>query len=44
MCLGSKLNLLNDLNKRILCEPLARIIIFYSTSSVNFVMNLHEFN
>ena len=37
---------LNDLNQSILCEPLASIILilFYSTSSINLVMNLHKFN
>ena len=28
----------------ILFEPLASIILFYSISSINLVMNLHEFN
>ena len=27
-----------------LCKPLAKIIIFYSTSSINLVMNLNKFN
>ena len=27
-----------------LYEPVARIIIFYSTSSINLVINLHKFN
>ena len=44
MSVGLILNLLYELNKSILCEPLARIILFYSTSSINLVMNLHEFN
>ena len=43
MSVGLILNLLNELNKSILCEPLASIL-FYSTSSINLVMNLHEFN
>jgi hypothetical protein len=38
------LNLLHDLNTIILCEPLASIISFYSTSSINSVINLNEFN
>ena len=43
MSVGLILNLLNKLNKSILCEPLASIL-FYSTSSINLVMNLHKFN
>jgi hypothetical protein len=42
MSVGLLLNLLNQLNKIILCEPLASIILFYSTSSINFVLNPHE--
>ena len=38
------LNLLNEMNKSILCEPLAITILLYSTSSINSAMNLHEFN
>jgi hypothetical protein len=38
------LNLLNELNEIILCEPQASIIVFYSTSAINLVLNLHEFN
>ena len=44
MSVGLILNLLNELNKCILCEPLVSIISFYSTSSINLVMNLHKFN
>jgi hypothetical protein len=46
MSLGLILNLLNELNKIILCEPLANIEEnrFYSTSSINLVLNLHEYN
>ena len=44
MSVGLILNLLNELNKNILCEPLANKILFYSTSSINLVMDLHEFN
>ena len=44
MSVNLLLNLLNELNKSILYEPLASIILFYSTSSVNLVLNLHEFN
>ena len=38
------LNLLNELRKSILCEPQTSIILFHSTSSINLVMNQHEFN
>ena len=38
------LNLLNVLNKDILCKPLVGKILFYSTESINVVINLHEFN
>ena len=44
MSVGEILNLMNELNKSILCEPLESIILFYSTSSINIIMNLHEFN
>jgi hypothetical protein len=44
MSVSSILNLLYELNKIILCEPLASIILFYSTSAINSIMNLHEFN
>ena len=46
MSIGLILNLLNELNKSILCEPLTSVIhvLFYSTSSLNLVLNLHEFN
>ena len=44
MSVGLILNVLNKLNKSILCEPLESIILFYSTSSINLLMNLHEFN
>ena len=44
MSVGLILNLLNKLNKSILCEPVASIILLYSTSSINLVMNLHEVN
>jgi hypothetical protein len=43
MSVSSILNLLHELNKTILCEPLASMLI-YSTSAINSVMNLHEFN
>ena len=43
MSVGLILNLF-DLNKSILCEPLICIILFYSTSSIYLVMNMHEFN
>ena len=38
------LNLLNELNKSILCEPLAIIILFYLMSSKNLEINLYELN
>ena len=44
MSVGLILNLMNKLNKSVLYEPLASIILFYSTSSINLVMNLHEFD
>ena len=44
MSAGVILSLLNEFNKSVLCEPLASIILFYSKSSINLVMNLHEFN
>jgi hypothetical protein len=44
MSVSSILNLLHELNKIILCETLASIILFYSTRAINSVMNLHEFN
>ena len=44
MSVGLILNSLNELNKSILCQPLATIILFYSTRSINLVMNQHEFN
>jgi hypothetical protein len=37
-------NLLNKLNEIILCEPLASLILIYSTSLINSVMNLQEYN
>ena len=43
MNVGSILNLLNMLNKSILCEPLESIL-FYSTCSINLVINLHKHN
>ena len=39
MTVSSILNLLDKLNKSILCKPLASIISFYSTSLINLVMN-----
>ena len=42
MTVGLILNLMKMLNKSILCEPLVSIILFYSTSSINLVMNLHH--
>ena len=44
MSVGLILNLLKELNKSMLCEPLASTISFYSTSSMNLVINLHEFS
>ena len=44
MSVGLILYLLNELNKNILCGPLVSIIFIYSMSSINLVMNLHEFN
>jgi hypothetical protein len=43
MSVSSILNLLNELNM-LLCEPLASMILFYWTSLLNSVINLHEFN
>ena len=40
----SILNLLNLLNKIISCSPEAHIIYFYSTSSINSVLNIHSFD
>jgi hypothetical protein len=42
MSVSSILNLLHELNKIILCKPLASILL-YLTSSINSVLNLHEF-
>jgi hypothetical protein len=44
MSVGSILNLLNELNKYIICEPLASIILFSSTHSIDLVMELHEYD
>jgi hypothetical protein len=44
MSVSSILNLLHELNRIILCEPLANIILFHSTSAINSVMNLHKFD
>jgi hypothetical protein len=44
MSVSSILNLLHELNEIILCEPLASIILFYSTSAINSEMKLVEFN
>jgi hypothetical protein len=44
MSVSSILNLLHKLNKTIFCEPLAGKILFYWTSAINSLMNLHEFN
>jgi hypothetical protein len=42
---ASRLSLTNKTSlKIILCEPLASIILFYPTSSINLVLNLHEYN
>jgi hypothetical protein len=38
------LNLLNELNTIILCEPLASIMLFYSTSLMHLALNLDEYN
>jgi hypothetical protein len=38
------LNLLNQLNKIILCEPMASITLFYSMTSINLVLNRHDYN
>ena len=35
---------LNKLNKSILCKPLASMILFYSTSSINLVLNMYKFS
>jgi hypothetical protein len=43
MTVSSILNLLHELNKIILCQPLVSIILLYSTSVINSVINLHEF-
>ena len=43
MSVGLILNLMYNLNRRILFQPLANIL-FYSTSSINLVLNLHNFN
>jgi hypothetical protein len=40
MCVGSILNLLNKLDKIMLCKPLASKILFYSRSSINSVIKL----
>jgi hypothetical protein len=44
MSVGLILNLLNNLNKIIFYNPLAKIILFYSTSSINLVLNLHKYD
>jgi hypothetical protein len=44
MSVSAILNILHKLNKIILCEPLASIILFHITCSINSVMNLHEYN
>ena len=44
MSVGLILNLLNELNKSILCKPLANITVFHSTSSIHLVIILNEFN
>ena len=44
MSVALTLNFLNELNNSILCEPLASIILFYSTCSIKSVIDLHEFN
>ena len=44
MSVGLRLNLLNELNKSIVCEPLASILLLYSMTSINLVLNLHKFN
>jgi hypothetical protein len=38
------MNSLKQFNEIILYEPTARIILFYSTSSTNLVLNLHKYN
>ena len=43
MSVGLIMILLNELNKSLSCESLASII-FNSMSSINLVMNLHEFD
>jgi hypothetical protein len=43
MSAGSIMNLLKELNKIIMCEPLASIILLYSTTLINLVMNLYEY-
>jgi hypothetical protein len=42
MSVGLILNLLNELDK-IIWEPLGSIILFYLTSSINLVLNLHKY-
>ena len=44
MSVGLILNILNKLNKGVLCEPLASILLFYSMNSITLVINMHEFN
>ena len=44
MSVGVILHLLNELNKRILCKPLVSIKVFYLTSTINLVMNIHDFD
>ena len=41
---GYQMDVGSILNLCILCKHLASIISFYSTSSINLVTNLHEFN
>ena len=44
MGVGLILTLLNELKKKILCDPLATIILFYLTSLMNLALNMHEYS
>jgi hypothetical protein len=44
MSVSSIINILNELNKTTLRELLASITLFYSMSSINYVMNLNNCN
>ena len=36
------LNLLNEMNGSILCDPLVSMMLFYLINSINLVMNQHK--